>query len=129
MPLSVSGPGFPSDPGLLLIRGSFHADPALPDAATSAGGSGDSGPWARARSAVAAAVEAVLGEDLPDDAPLLQAGIDSLDAIELRNDLSRWRTAPPRPALTSPSDLPLMFSLPYHAKMLQCCLRALTGSP
>lgn len=49
---------------------------------------------ARARSAVAAAVSAVLGGSVADDAPLLQAGMDSLAAVELHNDLSRCGHGP-----------------------------------
>jgi Phosphopantetheine attachment site len=39
--------------------------------------------------AVAAAVAALLGEGVARDAPLLAAGLDSLAAVELRNDISR----------------------------------------
>lgn len=39
---------------------------------------------------VAAAVRALLGEDVACDAPLLAAGLDSLAAVELRNDISRY---------------------------------------
>lgn len=39
--------------------------------------------------AVAAAVQTLLGEGVASDAPLLAAGLDSLAAVELRNDISR----------------------------------------
>jgi Phosphopantetheine attachment site len=39
--------------------------------------------------AVAAAVQTLLGEGVAPDAPLLAAGLDSLAAVELRNDISR----------------------------------------
>lgn len=42
-----------------------------------------------AAAAVRTAVAALLGDDVAPDTPLLQAGIDSLAAVELRNDLSR----------------------------------------
>ena len=39
--------------------------------------------------AVAGAVQTLLGEGVTADAPLLAAGLDSLAAVELRNDISR----------------------------------------
>jgi acyl carrier protein len=46
-----------------------------------AGGASDAA--ARARRAVDSAIEAVLGAPVPDDAPLMAAGLDSLGAVEL----------------------------------------------
>lgn len=45
--------------------------------------------WAAVEAAVAGAVQTLLGEGVAADAPLLAAGLDSLAAVELRNDISR----------------------------------------
>ena len=44
---------------------------------------------AAVEAAVAGAVQTLLGEGVAPDAPLLAAGLDSLAAVELRNDISR----------------------------------------
>jgi acyl carrier protein len=55
--------------------------------------------------AVAAAVQTLLGEGVAADAPLLAAGLDSLAAVELRNDISRYssHTAAVRSTTIGPS--------------------------
>lgn len=44
------------------------------------------------RAAVVAAVAGVLGHNVADDMPLVAAGLDSLAAVELRNEISRYTT-------------------------------------
>lgn len=75
-------------------KSSAETAAAAAAAAGTAGGAAEAAPSSTmSREAVvdivAAAVRALLGEDVTRDAPLLAAGLDSLAAVELRNDISR----------------------------------------
>lgn len=59
----------------------------LPDPA--AGSTSATSQGAEVRASVVAAVAGVLGHNVTDDMPLVAAGLDSLAAVELRNEISR----------------------------------------